>query len=301
MELYSLQVFLTIATEKSFSRAAGKLLRTQPAVSLALQRLELELGEKLIDRSGKDLILTDAGRTVLDYARRFQSLHQELDNALAELRDNSAGRLVIGANESTILYLLRHIERYRELYPKIKVQVRRSFSSKIPNEILDGNLELGVVSYDPADERLQSRAIYTDALAFVVSPVHRLAQRKTVSITELGTEIFIAHNVVSPYREVVLREFQRHKVPLRMDVEMPTIETIRKLVQNNAGVAFLPRMCVEQEIEQGLLCEVRVKELHVERKIRLLYPTRRALSHAARAFLELLGPCGAANPGRSRP
>ena len=95
--------------------------------------------------------------------------------------------------------------------------------------------------------------------------------------------------MLSPYREVVIREFQAHKVPLRMDVEMPTVETIRKLVQSNAGVAFLPRMCVEQEIEQGQLCEVRVKEIHVERKIRLVYPTRRALSHAGRAFLELLG------------
>ncbi len=289
MELYSLQVFLTIATEKSFSRAAERLLRTQPAVSLALQRLEQELGEKLIDRSGKELILTDAGRTVLDYARRFQSLHQELDNSLAELRDNSAGRLTIGANESTTLYLLRHIERYRELYPKIKVQVRRSLSSKLPNELIDGNLELGVISYDPADERLKSKIIYTDALAFVVSSAHRLAHRKTVSIKDLASENFIAHNVVSPYREVVLREFQTHRVPLRMDVEMPTIETIRKLVQHNMGVAFLPRMCVEQEIEQGILCEVRVKEMHVERKIRLIYPTRRALSHAAKAFLEVLG------------
>lgn len=289
MELYPLHVFLTVASEKSFSRAAEKLLRTQPAVSLALQRLELELGEKLIDRSGKELILTDAGRTVLDYARRFQSLQQELDNSIAELRDNSAGRLAIGANESTTLYLLRHIERYRELYPKIKVQVRRSLSSKIPNELLDGNLELGVISYDPSDDRLRTKTIYTDALAFVVSPQHRLAHRKTVALTELGSEVFIAHNVVSPYREVVLREFQDHKVPLRMEVEMPTIETIRKLVQNNVGVAFLPRMCVEQEIEQGLLCEVRVKEMHVERKIRLVYPTRRALSHAAKAFLEVVG------------
>jgi DNA-binding transcriptional LysR family regulator len=289
VELYALQVFFTVATEKSFSRAAEKLLRTQPAVSLALQRLEQELGEKLIDRSGKELILTDAGRTVLDYARRFQSLQQELDNSLAELRDNSAGRLIIGANESTSLYLLQHIERYRELYPRIKVQVRRSLSSKLPNELLDGNLELGVISYDPSDERLRSKVIYTDALAFVVSPKHRLASRKTVSIGELAAENFIAHNVVSPYREVVIRQFQTHKVPLRMDVEMPTIETIRKLVQNNQGVAFLPRMCVEQEIEQKLLCEVRVKEMHVERKIRLIYPTRRALSHAARAFLEVVG------------
>jgi DNA-binding transcriptional LysR family regulator len=289
MELYSLQVFWTIATEKSFSRAAEKLLRTQPAVSLALQRLEQEVGERLIDRSGKELILTDAGRTVLEYARRFQSLRQELDNSLAELRDNSAGRLIIGANESSTLYLLRHIERYRELYPKIKVQIRRSLSSKLPNELLDGNLELGVISYDPGDERLQSKVIYTDALAFVVSPKHRLAHRKSVSITELGEENFIAHNVVSPYRDVVLREFQAHQVPLRMDVEMPTVETIRKLVQDNQGVAFLPRMCVEQEIGQGRLCEVRVKEMHVERKIRLIYPTRRVLSHAAQAFLKVVG------------
>ncbi|HEY1336730.1 MAG TPA: LysR substrate-binding domain-containing protein, partial [Bryobacteraceae bacterium] len=231
VELYSLQVFQTIAAEQSFSRAAEKLLRTQPAVSLALQRLEQELGEKLIDRSGKDLILTDAGRTVLDYARRFQSLQQELDNSLAELRDNSAGRLTIGANESTTLYLLQHIERYRELYPKVKVQVRRSLSSKIPTELLDGNLELGVISYDPADDRLRSKVIYTDSLAFVVSPKHRLAHKKAISITELGSENFIAHNVVSPYRDLVLREFQAHKVPLHMDVEMPTIETIRKLVQ----------------------------------------------------------------------
>jgi DNA-binding transcriptional LysR family regulator len=264
-------------------------LRTQPAVSLALQRLEQELGEKLIDRSGKDLILTDAGRSVLEYARRFESLQRELDNSLAELRDNSAGRLTIGANESTTLYLLRHIEKYRELYPKVKVQVRRSLSSKIPGELLDGNLELGVISYDPGDERLKSKVIYIDALAFIVSPRHRLAKAKAVSIGDLGSETFIAHNVVSPYRDLVLKAFQGHKVPLCMDVEMPTIETIRKLVQNNMGVAFLPRMCVEQEIEQKLVCEVRVKELHVERKIRLVYPTRRVLSHAARAFLEVVG------------
>ena len=289
MELHALQVFLTVATEKSFSRAATKLLRTQPAVSLAVQRLEQELGEKLIDRSGKDLLLTDAGRSVLEYARRFQSLQHELDNSIAELRDNSAGRLTIGANESTSLYLLRHIERYLELYPKVKVQVRRSLSSKLPDELLDGNLELGVISYDPVDERIKSKVLYTDSLSFIVSPKHRLASRKTVSISELGSETFIGHNVISPYRAVVLHHFQEHKVQLCMPVEMPTIETIRKLVQNNVGVAFLPRMCVEQEIEQKLLCEVRVKELHVERKIRLIFPTKRGLSHAAKAFLEVVG------------
>ena len=288
MLLHSLKVFLAVATEKSFSRAAEKLMRTQPAVSLAVQRLEAELSEKLIDRSAKELLLTDAGRIVVDYARRFQNLEGELQNALAELRDNSAGRLIIGANESTSLYLLQHISRYRRLYPKVKVQVRRSLSSRIPGQLIDGDLELGVLSYDPNDDRLISHVIYTDHLSFVVSPQHRFAGREEVSITELDMETFIAHNVMSPYRETVLHEFQRARVPLNMDVEMPTVETIRKMVQRNEGVAFLPKMCVDQEIDQGLLTEIRVKELTVERKIRLSYPARRALSHAAKAFLELV-------------
>ncbi len=288
MELYPLRVFLTVATERSFSRAGEKLLRTQPAISIAIQRLESDLKEKLIDRSGRELLLTDAGRVVLEYARRFQNLESELDNALRELKDNYAGRLSIGANESMSLYLLQHIEQYRRLFPKVKVQVRRAQSSKIPSQLLDGELELGVISYDPADEHLLSLPIYTDRLTLIVSPEHRFANRPELSITELDMETFIAHNVISPYRDAVLREFQRHKVPLNMDVEMPTLETIRRLVQHNEGVAFLPRMCVEQEIKQDLLREIRVKELNVERKIRLVYPARRALSHAAKAFLDVV-------------
>ena len=288
MELHSLKVFQTVATEKSFSRAAEKLLRTQPAVSLAVQRLEAELGERLIDRSGKELLLTDAGKIVFDYSRRFENLELEMGNSLAEMRDNSAGVLIVGANESTSLYLLQHIVNYRRLYPKVKVRVRRSLSSKIPGQLIDGELELGVISYDPQDERLHSQVIYTDHLAFVVSPEHRFAQRGTVSISELGMETFIAHNVLSPYREIVLREFQRQRVALNMDVEMPTVETIRRMVARNEGVSFLPKMCVEQEVEKGLLCEVRIEELNVERKVHLVTPKRRALCHAARAFLEVV-------------
>ena len=288
MELYPLKVFLTVATEKSFSRAGEKLLRTQPAISLAIQRLEAELQEKLIDRSGKDLLLTDAGQIVLEYARRFENIERDLETSLKELRDHSAGRLIVGANESTALYLLKHIERYRRVYPKVKIEVRRSLSSKIPVQLIDGDLELGLLSYDPEDARLISSVIYTDHLSFVISPNHRFASRQEVSISELGMEMFIAHNVVSPYRALVIKAFQQHKVPLNMDIEMPTVETIRKMVQGNQGVAFLPRMCVEQEVEQGRLREVRVPELQMERPIRLAYPAKRALSHAAKAFLELL-------------
>lgn len=288
MELSTLRVFMTVANERSFSRAAEKLGRTQPAVSLALQRLELELGERLLDRSARDVVLTDAGTKVLEFARRFQNLEGELQNSIAELRDHSAGRLVIGANESTTLYLLRHIERYRRLYPKVKVQIRRSFSSRIPAEIVDGNLELGVISYAPHDERIVSSVIYSDSLAFVVSPQHRLASETVVPISELSQETFIAHNVLSPYREIVIRAFHERGIPLKMDVEMPTVETIRWMVERNAGVAFLPRMCVEQEIAERRLVAIRVPEVEVERKIYLVRPSRRAVSYAGAAFLGLV-------------
>jgi DNA-binding transcriptional LysR family regulator len=295
MELYPLKVFLTVATERSFSRAGEKLLRTQPAISLAVQRLEGELGEKLLDRTGREMILTDAGKIVLEFCRRFENLEREMENSLAELRDMASGRLVIGANETTSLYLMQHIVSYRRQYPKVKVQVRRSLSSRVPAQLIDGDLELGCITYDPEDDRLESRVIFSDHLCFIVSPTHRFAHRESVSIRELGMETFIAHNVFSPYRDIVLKAFQRAKVPLNMDVEMPTVETIRKMVARNEGVAFLPKMCVEHDFEQGTLKEVRVEELSMERKIRLIYPARRALSHAARAFLEIvIGPNGAA-------
>ena len=288
MELSQIGIFLTVATEKSFSRAAQKLMKTQPAISLAVQRLEAELGEKLLDRSLKDGTLTDAGKIVFEYAHQFENLRRDMFNALTELRDNHTGKLIIGANESGALYLLNHIHAFRKLYPKVKVEVRRSLSRNIPSEVAANSLDLGVVSYKPGDRKLHSIVIYNDAVAFIVHPGHRFAQSKQISIRDLGNETVIAHNIASPYRQLVLEAFQKHQVQLNMDIEMPTVETIKKMVQSKMGVAFVPRMCVQAEVAAGELVEIPVRELQVARKIRLVQPAHRNLSHAARAFLELV-------------
>ena len=288
MELSQLTIFLTVASEKSFSRAAQRLSRTQPAVSLAIQRLEAELGEKLLDRSLKDGTLTDAGKIVLEYAQKFENGRRELKNALTELRNQYTGRLIIGANESGALYLLTHIRRFRELYPGVKIEVRRALSRNIPTEVLDNSLDLGVVSYRPGDRNLYSTVIYHDAVAFIVHPQHRFAAQKSISIRDLAKETIIAHNIASPYRQMVLDAFQKHRVPLKMDIEMPTVETIKKMVESGMGVAFVPRMCAQSEMATGRLVEVPVRELPVARKIHLVYPAHRHLSHATRAFLDLV-------------
>jgi DNA-binding transcriptional LysR family regulator len=288
MDLQLLDTFKTVVEEGSFSAAGQRLFRTQPAISLALKRLEAELGEKLIDRSSKSVVLTDSGKAVYEHAKRFDGLKKELRNRLVELRDKRTGSLTIGANESTALYLLRHIEEYRARYPGVKVEIRRSLSSRMPAAVLDGSLELGAISYDPEDPKLVSKVIYNDSLAFIVSPKHRFAGREQISITELGMESFIAHNVVSPYRKNVVDAFRRHNVILNMKLELPTIETIRRMVQADLGVTFMPKMCVEAEIAAGTLVAVPVKEVKMERQINLIYASKRQLSHAAQAFLELI-------------
>lgn len=283
-----LNIFLTVVKERSFTRAAEKLYRTQPAISLAIQRLENDLGERLLDRSGRELTLTEAGKLVYDCARRQENLQRELSNQLAELRNKAIGRLVIGANESMTFYLLPYVCQFRQQYPKIKLVVQRSRSTELPDHLAAGDVDFGIVSYRPDDERFDSVPLYTDHLSFIMPPNHRLATRKVVSIKDLGMESFVGHNVASPYRDNIIREFQRHKVPLNVDLEMPTVESVRLMVQAGQGLAFLPRLCVEQDLQQGLLKEVKVKEILLERTIYLVRVSKRPLGHAAKAFLELV-------------
>ncbi len=296
MDLDLLRTFETVVAEGSFSRAGRRLFRSQPAVSLAVKRLEDDLGVRLLDRSSRRARLTDAGREVAEHARRILASEREMRDALLELGDRRAGNLRIGANESTALYLLGHVESFREEYPGIRVELRRSLSSRIPETVLEGSLELGAISYDPGDPQLRLHHLYRDRLTFVVSPSHRFAGRAVVGIRDLADETFIAHNVVSPYRARVIDAFRQHEVRLNMAIEMPTIETIRRLVQRNLGVAFLPKMCVDMQIRSGSLREVQVRELDVERTIRLVCPARRALSQASLAFLELVGRQPGATP-----
>src|SRR5262252_382416 len=261
MDLFQLEVFVTVAREGSFSRAAEKLYRTQPAVSQAIRKLEREVGESLFDRSSRDGTLTDAGQMLHEYAQNLLNLRAEAHVALRELREMHKGKLAVAANEFTCLYLLPVLAEFRRLYPAIKVTVHRALASRIPDLILSHSAELGVVSFNPDEPVLRSIVVYHDELAFVVHPSHPLAAEKQVSIGQLGAESFVAHNVASPYREKVLSAFQRHKTPLHMNVELPTLQTIKLFVAMGNGVALVPAISVEGELARGELVRIAVREL----------------------------------------
>jgi DNA-binding transcriptional LysR family regulator len=288
MDINQLEVFLAVAQEKSFSRAAEALHRTQPAVSQAIRRLETELGEALFDRSSKDGTLTAAGRVLFDFAQQMMNLRQHAHSAIRELRDLHRGKLSLGANEYTVMCLLPLIPIFRARHPHIKIEVKRSLASHIPSEILGRAVEIGVVSFKPNDQAIKSVPLAMDELALVVAPDHPLAAKKLVSVRELGAESFIAHNVHSPYREKVVKTFEKHRTPLNISMEMPTLEAIKRLVEKGLGVALIPRLAAQTEIARKQLAGIAVKEMRLERRVHLIYRKGATLSHAAKAFLTLV-------------
>lgn len=288
MDLFQLETFLAVAEERSFSRAAARLHRTQPAVSQTVSKLESELGEVLFDRASRDGSLTDAGDVLRDYALKLLNLRTEAAGALTDLRALHRGRLNLAANEYTCLYLLPLLDEYRRQNPHIKVAVQRSLASRIPDEILMHSVEIGVLSFKPDDPQVQSVVVFRDELKLIVNPQHPFAKAGEVSIRQLGAQNFVAHNISSPQRLKVIQTFRRHKTPLNMSVELPSLDAIKRFVQMGNGVALVPGLTVDQEIAAGTLVRVPIKELQIERKLRLVYRRQANLSHAALAFLKVV-------------
>lgn len=287
MDINQLEVLVTVARERSFSRAAEVLNRTQPAISQAIRRLESEIGEKLFDRSSKDGTLTFAGEVLLGHAKQMLNLRQHAQQAISEMRDLHHGKVTISANEHTVFYLLPVIEEFRKQHPLIKIEVQRGVASRIPKQITAREVELGVISFMPNDDSLRSVSVMSDELVLVVSPKHHLAGASEVSIKDLGNEIFIAHNAPSPYRHKVIETFEKHKTRLNIAVELPSLEAIKRLVARGVGVALVPRLTARSEIAGEILKEVTVKEMKLERKLNIVYRRNSELSHAAMAFLKV--------------
>src|SRR4029078_13294089 len=216
------------------------------------------------------------------------NLRHNAHAAIRELRDLHRGKLSLSANEYTVTALLPLIPAFRARHPHIKGEVKRSLASRIPGEVLSREVEIGVVSFKPPDENIRAVPIATDELALIVSADHPLASKAIVSVRELGAEAFIAHNVPSPYRERVIKAFEKHRTPLNISMEMPTLEATKRLVEKGMGVALIPRLAAQTEIDRRQLAGLSVREMRLERRLHLIFRKNATLSHAAKAFLRVV-------------
>ena len=285
MQLQDLAAFVTVASERSFSGAARRLHRTQPAVSQAVRRLEDEIGERLFDRSSRDGTLTEAGRLLQEYAARLLGLASEAQAAVRELQEVRKGRVVIGANEAAVHSLLPFFERFASAHPGVVVDVRRVPSRQLSEAILDRTLDFGVLTFQPHDRGIQAIPLGTDEIVLLAAPHHRLAARRKATLEEIGREVVIAHNDPSPARERVLRAYERRRTAINIQVSLPSLDGIKRAVELGIGVALLPRRCALTEIARGHLVAVKVPELGATRQVRLVFRKAGERSRAAEAFL----------------
>ena len=287
MTFEDLRVFCTVAAERSFSRAARKLRRTQPAVSQAIRRLEQAAGERLIDRSSRDGRLTDSGALLLEYGNRLLRLAEEATQAVGALREVRKGRLLVGANEAGVYAILPLITEFQSRHPEIVVDVRRIAARQMAQEVILRSVDFGVLTFKPPDRDLASIVIGTDELVLLVRPNDPLASQRQVTMEEMGLQTVIAHNDPSPARDRVLQLYEQRHAALNIRLSLPSLDGIKRAVEMGLGVALLPRRCALGEISRKELVEVQVPELRSPRQVRLVYRRGGDLSHAARAFMDL--------------
>src|SRR6476469_8426507 len=283
MQLPDLAAFLSVATDRSFSAAARRRHRTQPAISQAVRRIEDELGERLFDRSSRDGTLTEAGRLLHDYAQRLLTLAGEAQTAVQELQQMRRGRVIVGANEAAVHSLLPHIERFAAQHPQVAVEVRRVPSRQIAEAVLDRSLDFGIITFHPAARGVQTIPLGTDDIVLLTSPGHPLATKRRVTIEEVGRQVVIAHNDPSPTRDRVLRAYERRQTAINIRLSLPSLDGIKRAVEMGIGVALLPRRCALTEIARGHLVAIKVPELGAPRQVRLVFRRTGERSRASEA------------------
>jgi DNA-binding transcriptional LysR family regulator len=289
MELMQLEMFVAVVEEGSVRDAAERVFRTQPAVSIAVSKLEREFELPLFDRSKRhEYRLTQAGEALYAHAKRMLSLRSETVSVVGDIRNLRLGRLRIGANESISRHLLPKLaQSFLAEYSGIRMEVKCERSKSLLANLKDRKLDLALLSFRPEDKELDAKFIMQDELVLITSPTHPFASKRRVHMKDLGEESLMLMDVSepSPWHRKIDDAFIQFKAPLHLTVENAPIEAIKKMVAIGLGVGFVPLMSVGEEEARGELAVVEVDGLHLERSVWLV--RRWAIqSSAAKAFMQ---------------
>ena len=301
MDVDQLTSFLEVAKLGSFSRAAEKIYRTQPAISAQVRLLEQECGEKLFDRSGKRVLLTPAGEVLRRYAEKLLDLQKEALQAIAELNQSPRGKLFIGANEATCLYVLpKTFARFKQLYPQVQISIYRNFSHKILQKVQEGAVDLGIVTLPLTASNMEVIPMFRDEVQVVVPKSHPLAKNRTVTVKEL-----VAHPLILPKtghtRNVMDRLLREYRDQLQISMELASVESIKKFVGAGLGISLLSRTYAQPEVPAGILKLIPLEGQKLFRELGLIYRRDRYLSLPAKVFIEVVRESTQASKASNQP
>lgn len=287
MDFDQLETFLEVARHASFSRAAEKRFRTQPAISSQIRALEEEVGARLFDRSGGKVALTAAGKAFQKYADEALEARRNMINALAEMERVPRGEIVVGANEGTFLHILPEVfAEFKKLYPNVAVQASRLERAKILESVIDNSVDFGVVSTPVDDKRLTVVAIHRDELVVIAPRGHPLSRMKEAAIGEVARFPLLLPKIGRTRDAIENVLDERHLKP-RIAMELDSSELLKRFVAADVGVGFIAKSNVSEDVKAGALVAIPMADVSIRRELALVFRKDKALSRAALAFIDI--------------
>ncbi|HEX7286612.1 MAG TPA: LysR family transcriptional regulator [Candidatus Angelobacter sp.] len=287
MDFDQLETFLEVARHASFSRAAERRFRTQPAISSQIRALEEEVGAKLFDRSGGKVALTGAGKVFQQYAEQTLQARKTMLVTVAEMERVPRGEIVVGANEATCLHILPEVfAEFKKQYPDVGVHISRLERAKILESIIENSVDFGIVSVPVEDKRLTVVNIHRDELVIIVPPGHPLSRKKQAAVADVAQFPLLLPKV-GRTRDALENLFDDRRLKPKIAMELDSSELLKRFVAADVGVGFIARSNVIEDVRAGTLAAVALADASVRRDLALVFRKDKALSRAALAFIEI--------------
>ena len=287
MDFDQLDTFLEVARTLSFSRAAERRFRTQPAISAQIRALEEEVGAKLFDRSGGKVSLTAAGKVFLKYCEQASESRKQIVTQLGEMERVPRGEIVVGANEGTCLHILPEVfAEFKKQYTKVGVSILRSEGTKILESIIDNSVDFGVVSLPVTDSRLTVVPIHRDELVIIVAPGHALASAKSSTMADAAKYPLLLPKA-GRTRDTLEGILHDRRIKPQIAMELDSSELLKRFAAAGVGVGFIARSNVQDDIRAGNLVSVEITDAEIRRDLALVFRKDKALSRAALAFIDI--------------
>jgi DNA-binding transcriptional LysR family regulator len=289
MDFDQLETFLEVARHTSFSKAAEKRFRTQPAISSQIRALEDEVGAKLFDRSGGKVSLTGAGKAFQKYVEETLEARRAMLTAIGEMERVPKGEIVVGANEATCLHVLPEVfAEFKKQYPEVNVGIQRAERGKILESIIDNSVDFGVVSIPVADNRLTVVQIHRDELVVIAAPNHPLSKLKSKSAAVSDVVKFpLLLPKLGRTRDAIEALFHERNLKPIISMELDSSELLKRFVAADVGVGFIARSNVLEDVKAGVLAAIPMSDALIKRDLALVFRKDKALSRAALAFIDI--------------
>jgi DNA-binding transcriptional LysR family regulator len=287
MDFDQLETFISVARLLSFSRAADKRFRTQPAISSQIRLLEEEVGAKLLDRSGGKVSLTASGKLFLKFSEELLESRKAMLSGIAETERVPRGEIVVGANEGTCLHILPEVfAEFKKQYPDVNISIRRSDYAKILESVIDNSVDFGIVSLPVDDTRLKVVLIHRDELVIIAPPQHPLAKKQTATVSEAAKFPLVVPKG-GHTRDALEDLFFERKLKPRYIMELDSSELLKRFVAADAGVGFIARSNVIEDVRANSLVTITISDATIRRDLALVFRKDKSLSRAARAFIDI--------------